>query len=116
MVKRMRVAFDGGRMTSEAGISLFAAIEQRLGAGALADSLRTLARPSERGTGLLQALSGSHGPAELGPRIRNRLFGRCNCTRLRRGHDDRAPRGWGGPCGEGQEKRDRGTGNEEGFE
>src|ERR1700730_19173992 len=44
MVKRMRVAFDGGRMTSEAGISLFAAIEQRLGGGALADLLRPLPR------------------------------------------------------------------------
>jgi hypothetical protein len=31
MVKPVRVALDGGRMTSDAGISLLAAIEQRLG-------------------------------------------------------------------------------------
>ena len=45
--KPVQVAFDGGRLTSDAGILLLAAIEQRLGiAERLADASRTRARPS----------------------------------------------------------------------
>ena len=46
--KPVEVAFDGGRMTSDAGILLLAAIEQRL---EIADRLAPASRTRERHTG-----------------------------------------------------------------
>ncbi len=52
MSKLVHVAFDGGRMTSDAGISLLAAVEQRLGIAPSAWPIasRTHARRSGHGT------------------------------------------------------------------
>ena len=57
MGKPVHVAFDGGRMTSDAGILLLAAIEQRLGiAGRLADCIEDPRAPERVRHGLAEMI------------------------------------------------------------
>jgi hypothetical protein len=61
--KPVHVAFDGGRMTSDSGILLLAAIEQRLGiAGRLADCIEDPRAPERVRHTLAEMIRFCHGP------------------------------------------------------
>jgi len=68
MGKPVHVAFDGGRLTSDAGILLLAAIEQRLGiAERLADCIEDPRAPERVRHTLAEMIRFCHGPWSVNP-------------------------------------------------